>query len=112
MSKITRRNFIKAVSSAAAVSAIGFPAIAAAGGKKQVVIVGGGVGGATAAKYIRRADPSVEVTLIEPNKDYYTCFMSNEVLSGERSIDSIKFGYDGLRNHGVTVVHDSATGID
>ena len=112
MSKITRRNFIKAVSSAAAISAAGFPMIAAAGGKKQVVIVGGGVGGAPAARYIRRADPSIEVTLIEPNKHYYTCFMSNEVLSGDRSLDSIKFGYDGLRKHGVTVVHDTATAID
>jgi sulfide dehydrogenase [flavocytochrome c] flavoprotein subunit len=112
MNKINRRNFIKLAGGAAAVSAIGFPAIAAAGGKKQVVIVGGGVGGATAARYIRRADPSVEVTLIEPNKHYYTCFMSNEVLSGERSLDSLKFGYDGLRKEGVTVVHDAATAID
>ena len=112
MNKINRRNFIKAAGSAAAVSAIGFPAIAAAGGKKQVVIVGGGVGGATAAKYIRRADTTVEVTLIEPNEHYYTCFMSNEVLGGGRSMDSIKFGYDGLRKHGVTVVHDAATAID
>ena len=112
MNKINRRNFIKIAGTAAAASAIGFPSIAAAGGKKQVVIVGGGVGGATAAKYIRRADASIEVTLIEPNKHYYTCFMSNEVLGGERGMDSIKFGYDGLRNHGVTVVHDTATAID
>jgi len=112
MNKINRRNFIKIAGSAAAAGAIGFPAIAAAGGKKQVVIVGGGVGGATAAKYIRRADSSVEVTLIEPNKHYYTCFMSNEVLGGERSLDSIKFGYDGLAGHGVKVVHDTVTAID
>lgn len=112
MNKINRRNFIKIAGSAAAISAVGFPAIAAAGGKKQVVIVGGGVGGATAAKYIRRADASVEVTLIEPNKHYHTCFMSNEVLGGDRSMDSIKFGYDGLAAHGVKVVHDTVTGID
>jgi sulfide dehydrogenase [flavocytochrome c] flavoprotein subunit len=112
MNKINRRNFIKIAGSAAAVSAVGFPAIAAAGGKKQVVIVGGGVGGATAAKYIRRADSSVEVTLIEPNKHYYTCFMSNEVLGGDRKLDSLKFGYDGLAKHGVTVVHDTVTAID
>jgi sulfide dehydrogenase [flavocytochrome c] flavoprotein subunit len=112
MNKINRRNFIKIAGGAAAVSAIGFPAIAAAAGKKKVVIVGGGVGGATAAKYIRRADPTVEVTLIEPNKHYYTCFLSNEVIGGGRSMDSIKFGYDGLRGHGVTVVHDTATAID
>ena len=112
MSKINRRNFIKIAGSAAAVSAVGFPAIAAAGGKKQVVIVGGGVGGATAAKYIRRADSSVEVTLIEPNEHYFTCFMSNEVLGGDRNMDTLKFGYDGLRKHGVTVVHDTVTAID
>ncbi len=112
MKQIKRRDFIKIAGATVAVSAIGFPAIAAAGGKKQVVIVGGGTGGATAAKYIRRADPSVEVTLIEPNEHYYTCYMSNEVLSGHRSLDSIKFGYDGLRKHGVTVVHDMVTAID
>ena len=112
MKQIKRRDFIKIAGATAAVSAFGFPGIAAAAGKKQVVIVGGGTGGATAAKYIRRADPSVEVTLIEPNEHYYTCYLSNEVLGGARSMDSIKFGYDGLRKHGVTVVHDMATGID
>ncbi|MEA2080329.1 MAG: FAD/NAD(P)-binding oxidoreductase, partial [Pseudomonadota bacterium] len=112
MNKINRRNFIKIVGGTAAVSAIGFPMIAAAGGKKQVVIVGGGTGGATAAKYIRRADASVEVTLIEPNEHYYTCYLSNEVLGGNRKLDTLKFGYDGLKKHGVTVVHDTVTGID
>jgi sulfide dehydrogenase [flavocytochrome c] flavoprotein subunit len=112
MNKINRRNFVKIVAGVSAASAIGFPAIAAAGGKKQVVIVGGGAAGATAAKYIRRADDSVEVTLIEPNEHYYTCFMSNEVLSGDRELDSLKFGYDGLRKHGVTVVQDTVTAID
>jgi sulfide dehydrogenase [flavocytochrome c] flavoprotein subunit len=112
MKKINRRNFVKIVAGASAVSAIGFPMIAAAGGKKQVVVVGGGTAGATAAKYIRRADASVEVTLIEPNEHYYTCYLSNEVLSGERKLDSLKFGYDGLRKHGVTVVHDTVTAID
>ena len=112
MNKINRRNFIKIAGTAAAASAIGFPSIAAAGGKKQVVIVGGGVGGATAAKYIRMMDPSVDVTVIEANKDYYTCFMSNEVLSGERTLDSIRFGYTGLAKHGVNIVHDMVTGID
>ena len=112
MSKINRRNFIKIAGGAAAVSAIGFPAIAAAAGKKQVVIVGGGTAGATAAKYIRRADDSVEVTLIEPNEHYYTCYLSNEVLGGHRKLDTLRFGYDGLRKHGVTVVHDTVIDID
>jgi sulfide dehydrogenase [flavocytochrome c] flavoprotein subunit len=58
------------------------------------------------------ADSSVEVTVIEPNANYYTCFMSNEVLSGHRTLDSIKFGYAGLAAHGVNVVQDSVVGID
>ncbi|MGB5275837.1 MAG: FCSD flavin-binding domain-containing protein [Gammaproteobacteria bacterium] len=111
MKKLNRRDFIKIAGTTAAVSTLGFPSIGSAASKK-VVIVGGGTGGATCAKYIRMADDSVEVTLIEPNEHYYTCYLSNEVLGGARAIDSIKFGYDGLKKHGVKVVHDMVTGID
>ena len=112
MYRINRRSFIKFAGSAATVGAIGFPMISPAAARKQVVIVGGGTGGATAARYIRRADDTVEVTLIEPNREYYTCYMSNEVLGGGRKLDSLRFGYEGLRKHGVTVVHDTVTAID
>jgi sulfide dehydrogenase [flavocytochrome c] flavoprotein subunit len=109
--KITRRSFVKGAGAATAIGMIGTPYIAL-GASKKVVVVGGGTGGATAAKYLRMADPDIEVTLIEANKNYYTCYMSNEVLGGDRSIDSIKFGYSGLSNHGVNVVHDVVTDID
>lgn len=109
--KISRRRFIQAAGAVTATGAIGVPYIAL-GATKKVVVVGGGTGGATAAKYIRLADPGVEVTLIEANKDYYTCYLSNEVLGGARDMDSIKFGYTGLGKHGVKVVHDTVTGID
>lgn len=109
MNKFSRRDFMKASATAAAVA--GFPAIALGAGKK-VVVVGGGTGGATAAKYIRMLDPSVEVTLIEQNKHYFTCYMSNEVLGGARGMDDIKHGYEGLKKHGVNVVHDTVTAID
>ena len=111
MKSFNRRDFIKIAGASAAASSLGFPSIGSAASKK-VVIVGGGTGGATCAKYIRMADSSVEVTLIEPNKHYYTCYLSNEVLGGARDINSIKFGYDGLASHGVKVVHDTVTGID
>jgi len=111
MANFTRRKFIQVAGGAAAVSTLGFPAIVGAASKK-VVVVGGGVSGATAAKYIRMADDSIDVTLIEPNEDYYTCFLSNEVLSGHRHMDTIKVGYDGLRGHGVKVIHDTVTDID
>ena len=109
--KITRRDFVKAAGAVSAVGMAGVPYIAL-GASKKVVVVGGGTGGATVAKYLKRADPSIDVTLIEVNKSYYTCFQSNEVLSGERSIDEIRFGYGGLKKHGVNVVHDIVTGID
>jgi sulfide dehydrogenase [flavocytochrome c] flavoprotein chain len=113
MTQFSRRNFLKVSGAAAAAGTFGCASGPAIGGaNKKVVIVGGGIGGATAAKYIRMADSSIDVTVIEPNKHYYTCFMSNEVLGGTRTMDSIEFGYDGLRGHGVKVVHDMVTGID
>jgi sulfide dehydrogenase [flavocytochrome c] flavoprotein chain len=108
---MNRRDFVKATGALAAVSMLGAPAIAFGQGKK-VVVVGGGTGGATAAKYIKMADDSIDVTIIEPNEEYYTCYMSNEVLGGERTMASIKHGYDGLRARGIKIVHEAATGID
>lgn len=113
MSGISRRHFIQITGGAAAVSTLGFSNILLAGKSAgHVVIIGGGIGGATAARYIKRADPAVDVTIIEPNANYYTCFMSNEVISGERSIDSIKFGYKNLESMSVKIVRDYATNID
>ena len=109
--KITRRGFVKAAGAATAAGLVGVPHLAL-GASKKVVVVGGGSGGATAARYLKRADPGIDVTLIEGNEHYYTCYMSNEVLGGERTMDSIMFGYTGLAGHGINVVHDWVTGID
>lgn len=112
MTDINRRAFIRAVGGVAALGAtIGFPSLAL-GAARRVVVVGGGVGGSTVAKYLRKLDPTLAVTLIESKPNYTTCFMSNEVLSGDRTLESITFGYDGLRRHGVEVVIDTAVGID
>jgi sulfide dehydrogenase [flavocytochrome c] flavoprotein subunit len=116
MSNFSRRNFLQITGGVTAASALGFShsLLASSHGGKggHVVIIGGGIGGATAARYIKYADPKIKVTIIEPNKHYYTCFTSNEVLSGERSIDSIKFGYDHLQAMDIKVVHDLATNIE
>ena len=77
-----------------------------------MVIIGGGAGGVIAAKYLRILDSSIEVTLIEQNKYYYSCFMSNEVLGGERTINSIKFSYEGLKKYGIKIIHSQAIAID
>lgn len=115
MTTINRRDFIKLGASLSA--AIALPGCAnmsksSAGASGKVVVVGGGPGGATAARYLRMQNPGIEVTLIEANATYHTCFMSNEVLAGDRTLDSIAFSYDGLRAHGVKVVHDTVTAID
>lgn len=109
--KMNRRDFVKVAGAASAVGLIGAPALAR-GASGKVVVVGGGAGGAAAAKTIKRLDASIDVTIIEPNEHYYTCFMSNEVIGGERPLESIRVGYDGLAKRGIHVVHDKATAID
>src|SRR3989442_15673052 len=79
---------------------------------RRVVVIGGGWGGATAAKYVRLADPSIEVVLLEPNRQFVSCPFSNLVLSGVRSIESMTFDYSRLRDHGVRVLHEVATAIE
>src|SRR5215831_1170830 len=79
----------------------------------RVVVVGGGFGGATCAKYLRRADPSLEVTLVEPHRQFVTCPFSNTVLVGLRDLASVTHTYDGLRQrYGVRLVHATATALD
>jgi NADPH-dependent 2,4-dienoyl-CoA reductase/sulfur reductase-like enzyme len=80
--------------------------------RRRVVVVGGSWGGATAAKYVRLADPSIEVVLLEPNRKFVSCPFSNLVLSGARGIGALTFGYDGLREYGVKVRHEAATAIE
>jgi sulfide dehydrogenase [flavocytochrome c] flavoprotein subunit len=79
----------------------------------RVVVVGGGFGGATCAKYVRRADPGIEVTLVTPHRQFITCPFSNAVLSGLRDMASVTHHYGSLRQrHGVRLVHTTATAID
>ncbi|ETX03991.1 NAD(P)/FAD-dependent oxidoreductase [Candidatus Entotheonella palauensis] len=115
MTQMTRRTFMTRLASAAGVSVLGavnFPSIAKAA-TGRVVVIGGGFGGATCAKYLRRADATLEVTLIESNKTFITCPFSNAVLGGVRSLDTISHGYGKLASrHGINVIHDTATAID
>lgn len=88
------------------------PAIGRAQTAAHVVVVGGGFGGATAARYLRRADPDLRITLVEPNERFVTCPFSNLYLGGLRDFDSITHGYDGLRAAGIEVVHARAEDVD
>jgi sulfite dehydrogenase len=102
-----RRDFLKL---AGAVSLAG--CATATPSKARVVVVGGGFGGATAAKYIRLWDPSIDVVLVERDASCVSCPMSNLVLGGFTGMADISRGYDGLLRHGVQVVRDEAVAID
>ena len=113
MSTFNRRDFIKIAAAASSAAALSFPSISHAKSKAKVVVIGGGYGGATAAKYVRLlSNNEIDVTLIEPNKTYTSCPLSNEVIAGHREIETLQIGYDGLKKRGVNVVHDLAANID
>ncbi len=81
--------------------------------KPRVVVIGGGAGGATAARYLAKdAAGALDVTLIEANPTYTTCFFSNLYLGGFRTLESLEHGYGGIAAAGVNVIHDLATGVD
>jgi sulfide dehydrogenase [flavocytochrome c] flavoprotein subunit len=77
-----------------------------------VVVIGGGFGGASVARWLRRIDDGIDVTLVERNARFVTCPFSNLVVGGQRTIESISFGYDAVQRAGVDVVQDTATAID
>jgi NADPH-dependent 2,4-dienoyl-CoA reductase/sulfur reductase-like enzyme len=81
--------------------------------KPRVVVIGGGAGGATAARYLMKdSDGALDITLIEPNATYYTCFFSNLYIGGFRDYDSLGHTYGTLAGMGINVVQDVATGVD
>jgi NADPH-dependent 2,4-dienoyl-CoA reductase/sulfur reductase-like enzyme len=112
---LNRRDFIK-VAGAAGALLIGNNSFARATKPPmgRVVVVGGGYAGATAAKYLRMWSlGAIEVIVVEPNKQFVSCPLSNLVLGGSKSINDLTFGYDALKaNHGIKWVQDTVTAID
>jgi NADPH-dependent 2,4-dienoyl-CoA reductase/sulfur reductase-like enzyme len=104
-----RRDFLKLTGAAAALAAAG---CASTSPKARVVVIGGGFGGATAAKYIRLWDPSIDVVMVERAEAFISCPMSNLVLAGTRTMGDITHRHDGLQRYGVQLVHDEATAVD
>src|SRR2546428_13298001 len=78
------------------------PAIAQGAGAR-VVVVGGGFGGATCARFIKRIDPRISVTLVEANRTFIACPFSNLVIAGLRELAAQQFGYDRFATDQVAV---------
>jgi len=105
----SRRRFLKLAALAAVGASV---ARAARGTSGRVVIIGGGFAGAHCALQLRTLAPLVDVTLIDPDARYVTCPMSNGVLVGLRSVQSITFSRTALQQAGVRYRRDRALSID
>lgn len=112
MTGITRREF-NAFAAGVGVAALAeLPRPALAAGPAKIVVIGGGPGGAAVANRLKSADATLDITLIEPKVKYTTCFYSNLYLGGFRTFKSITHDYEGVKKRGITVLTDTATGID
>lgn len=111
--QIHRRTFVAGTAATAGLMTLGAPAVLGQT-KPKVVVIGGGPGGTTAAKYIARdSKGDIEVTLVEPAKQFVTCFHSNLYLGGFKPIDAITHSYDKLASaYGIKMVHQMAAAID
>jgi NADPH-dependent 2,4-dienoyl-CoA reductase/sulfur reductase-like enzyme len=108
--RLTRRNVVGGIAASAAI--LTFPHVARAQSAARVAVVGGGFGGATCARALKRIDPKLDVTLIEPNRTFTACPFSNEVIAGLRDLAAQQFGYDRIAGEGVRVVAQMAAKID
>jgi sulfide dehydrogenase [flavocytochrome c] flavoprotein chain len=109
MANPTRRQFLKAAGKAAAL--LPLPALAQ-GSSGRVVVIGGGFAGATCARFVKRMDPRVTVTLVEASQTFTACPFSNSVIAGLRDLTAQQFGYDKTAASGVAIDFATATAVD
>jgi sulfide dehydrogenase [flavocytochrome c] flavoprotein chain len=107
---LTRRDALRGV--AVSVATFAFPSPSLAQSSARVVVIGGGFGGAACARALKRIDPKLEVTLVEPNRTFTACPLSNEVIAGLREIDAQQFGYGRIAAEGINVIAQAAAKID
>lgn len=107
-----RRRFLE-TAGALAVMSHALPAWAQRPTAGHVVVIGGGFAGATAAKYLRLfSQGQIEVTLIEPQRKFISCPLSNMVLEGHYTLDDVTLDYQLGQNHGVQMLHERVAAID
>lgn len=115
---MNRRSFIKLLGASAGVGLAGAPMFSVANEimpkkGRRVVVLGGGYGGAIAAKYIRMADPSIEVVLVTENKEYISGPLSTLVIAGFRDLKDNTINYEKLAsNHDIKMVYAHAESVD
>ncbi len=113
--RATRRDVLKtaALKAAMAASAAIFPSPALSqAASPRVVVIGGGFGGAACARALKRTGTKIAVTLIEPNRVYTACPMSNAAIAGLRVLSSQEFGYGRLQAEGIELVASAVEAVD
>lgn len=110
---MARRRALAALAAAGLLASAPKHAFARRAERRHVVVVGGGYGGATAAHYLALwGGDALDVTLVERDRAFVSCPLSNLVLGGSRTIADVTRGYDGLGRRGVHVVRDTALAVD
>ena len=114
---LSRRRALQVLGSSAGLSVLGAcatPAIVTEQKKLgRVLVVGAGFGGATAAKYLKMwAGSQIEVLMVERNREFVSCPMSNLVIGGSSTMADLTMSYAGLRDRGIAVVQDEVLAID
>ncbi len=113
MTNLTRRHFTSLAGASLFSASPLFAPRAFGQAKPKLVVIGGGPGGGTIARYVAKDSAgAIDVTLIEPQKIFTTCFFSNIYVGGFRDFKSLTHTYDKVRKGGVKVVHDMAAAID
>jgi sulfide dehydrogenase [flavocytochrome c] flavoprotein subunit len=107
---VTRRNVVGAIAASAAPLVLACPSLAQSAAR--IVVIGGGFGGASCARALRRLDPKLQLTLVDPNRTFTACPFSNEVIAGLREIGVQQFSYDLIAAEGITVIAEAAVRID
>ena len=81
--------------------------------KAHIVIVGGGWGGLSAAKALRSLNKECNITLIEKQKYFISCPISNWVIGQIKLMKDISFSYDKFRkNNNINMLFDEVQYID
>src|SRR3954470_23110521 len=106
----TRRDILR-LGALAAASQFCAPALAQ-NNAGRIVVIGGGFAGATCARALKRLEPRLAVTLVEPDAGYTACPFSNLVIAGLRDLRDQQFGYDRVCGAGIELAAQSATAVD
>jgi len=109
--RTNRREFLQNAGAGTLAAMLPLPALAQ-GAPGRVVVIGGGFAGATSARFIKRLDPRLNVTLVEASPTFIACPMSNTVIAGMRDLKAQEFGYGKISGDQVTVNLASASGVD